>query len=166
MNIKVVSRTAILGIVMGCTVASAMTASASPVPSAPISGGGVTPYLIPGKSPSGNRTCAEVGAVFFNNPSYYKYSSERIDSTNLADMPHGLGFSTDGKFVSFSSTFGIGAVIVKGGSAANVYVYQPQRSGDVGLVSPINASGQPADLSNITFCWNPGESSPELPIGG
>jgi hypothetical protein len=162
MNIKVVSRTAILGIVMGCTVASAMTASASPVPSAPISGGGVTPYLIPGKSPSGNRTCAEVGAAFFNNPSYYKYSSERIDSNNLADLPHGLTFSTDGTFVSFSSTLSIGAVIVKGGRAANVYVYQPQRLGDLGLAAPINSAG----LSNITFCWSPGEIAPEPPMGG
>jgi hypothetical protein len=44
-------------------------------------------------------------------------------------------------------------VIVKGGPKANVYVYYPQRKGDKCLAAPPNASGKPAGLSNITFCW-------------
>src|SRR5690606_24713717 len=64
-------------------------------------------------------------------------------------------------FVSWTSSFGIGAVIVKGGNSANVYVYEPQRTNDAGLAAPPNASGKPAGLSNITFCWNPEPAEPQ-----
>jgi hypothetical protein len=62
---------------------------------------------------------------------------------------------TDGTYVAWSSTFGIGAVIVKGSNDANVYVYELQRTSDSGLAAPLNASGGSAGLSNLTFCWNP-----------
>lgn len=66
----------------------------------------------------------------------------------------GLTVNTDGTYVNFSSTFGIGVAIVKGSDDANVYVYDPQVNSDSGLASPPNASGKPAGLSNLTFCWN------------
>ena len=57
--------------------------------------------------------------------------------------------------MSWSSTFGIGAVIMKGGQAgANVYTYTPPALGDSGLETPINPSGQNADLSHISFCYD------------
>ncbi len=126
--------------------------------STPVSDGGITPYIIAGANPGGNRTCAEVGLAFFGDADYYQFSSERVnydDGDFDADFPPGLTVTTDGTDVSWSSTFGIGAVIVKGSADANVYVYNPQAKSDSGLASPPNASGKPAGLSNITFCWNP-----------
>lgn len=46
------------------------------------------------------------------------------------------------------------AVIVKGGPNANVYRYEgPGVTGDTDLVAPVNASGSPADVSNVTLCY-------------
>jgi len=126
-------------------------------PSSPVSNGGVTPYTIGGDNPGGNRTCSEVGAAFFDDPDYYQFSSDRVNYTSQFDgtFPSGLTVVTDGTNVSWSSNFGIGAVIVKGSNDANAYVYDPQRKNDAGLAPPPNSSGGPAGLSNITFCWNP-----------
>ncbi len=63
---------------------------------------------------------------------------------------------TEGTYVAFTANpDGVGAAIVKGSNDANVYVYEPQAFYDSGLASPLNASGKPAGLSNLTFCWNP-----------
>ena len=125
--------------------------------SAPTSNGGVTPYIIDGENPGGNRTCAEVGTAFFDDADYYEFSSGRIDHNGAFDQnfPEGLNVTTDGTYVSWSSTFSIGTVIVKGSNEANIYVYDPQAMSDSGLAAPLNPSGNPAGLSNITFCWNP-----------
>ena len=134
--------------------------------SEPVSDGVITPYIIAGENEGGNRTCAEVGTAFFGDANYYEFSSERVnynDGDGFFDKPFpaGLTVSTDGTYVSWLSTFCIGAVIVKGSNDANVYVYDPQRYFDSGLASPFNASGKPAGLSNITFCWNPCEEECE-----
>lgn len=121
--------------------------------SSPTSDSGVVPYIVDNPGPGGNVTCAQVGM--------YEFNSGRInydEDTDLFDaaFPAGLTVTvTNDTYVAWSSTFGIGAVIVKGSNAANVYVYDPQATGDSGLASPVNASGNPAGLSNITFCWNP-----------
>lgn len=130
--------------------------------SVPVSAGEVTPYIINGENSGGNRTCAEVGTAFFGNAGYYEFSSDRVNFEGGSfvgedPFPAGLTVNTDGTYVSFTSTFGIGAVIVKGGADANVYVYELQSLGDSGLASPFNASNSPAGLSNLTFCWNPEE---------
>lgn len=136
-----------------------VTAVMAQTPSTPVSDGGVTPYIIDGENPGGNRTCSEVGVAFFGDPNYYEFSSARSNYDNgTFDVPFPAGLNvsvTDGTYVAWDSTFGIGAVIVKGSSDANVYVYDPQRTSDSGLASPTNASGNPAGLSNLTFCWNP-----------
>lgn len=46
----------------------------------------------------------------------------------------------------------IKAVIVKGSNASHIYNYGSGATSDSGLVAPVNASGKPAGLSNITFC--------------
>jgi hypothetical protein len=117
--------------------------------SSPTSGNGITPYIVDEPGPGGNVTCEQLG---------YELSSARVnyeDGSFDATFPAGIEVSTDGKYVSWASSFGIGAVIVKGSNNANVYEYFPQSKGDYGLASPVNASGNPADLSNLTFCWNP-----------
>jgi hypothetical protein len=147
---------------------SGMTADLGPqndppllVSSEPVSGGGIEPVLVVGENPGGNVTCEEAGAYFETS---FEFSSERVNYQGGAfdqPWPTGLSVTTDGTFVSFTSTFGIGAVIVKGAAAANVYHYDPQVTSDSNLAAPINASGGPAGLSNLTFCWNGGDDEEE-----
>jgi hypothetical protein len=56
--------------------------------------------------------------------------------------------------LNWSSTFGIDAVIVKGGPNANVYYYNPESMGDTELYTPANASGGYAGLSHVEFCYD------------
>ena len=137
--------------------------------SEPVSINGVTPYIIPGANPGGNRTCAEAGYAFFGNATYYQCWSAKRDPDDF-----GLGFadisgnplcdrnditaSNDGTYVEFTAwPDGVGAALIKGGSGGgNVYVYQPQSLGDAGLASPPNSNDIPAALSHVdSFCWNP-----------
>jgi hypothetical protein len=145
--------------------ATLLTVPESGVESAPVSSDEeIPPYIlvIDGVNNGGNRTCAEVGEAYFGDPNYYAFSSDRInyeDGVFDQPLPAGINVATDGTYVDWTSTFGIGAVIVKGGNDANVYVYEPQVNSDSGLAAPPNASGNPAGLSNITFCWNPEEEA-------
>jgi hypothetical protein len=134
-------------------------------PVGPTSDAGVVPAIIPGANNGGNRTCAEV-AAWKGIPADYFYCGTKIDYNNGAfagEFPSGLDVTvTGGKYVSFEMDgciqFGdkfykVGAVIVKGSNAANVYYYPEGTMGDSGLASPVNASGNPAGLSNLTFCF-------------
>jgi hypothetical protein len=121
--------------------------------SSPESDGGITPYIIPGANKGGNRTCVEVDSCFEES---YDNSSDRL---NYEDHPTGgtvgpITWTTDGTYVCWESSVPVKvAVIVKGSNDANVYVYDECTSSDCGLAPPPNASGDPAGLSNITFCW-------------
>lgn len=100
----------------------------------------------------GNPTCTDLGYAYGTKWDYPE------DSTG-GTYPLGIGevtWSTDGTYVDWSSTFGVDAVIVKGGSAANLYAYDPpaESFGDTDLVSPDNASGGPAGLSHVEFCYD------------
>ena len=133
--------------------------------SAPVSDMNVTPYLIPGANKGGNRTCTEVGFALANDSNYFDMCGEKIDYDNgsfVAQFPQGLNVETNGTFVSFSMDkclkigdyyYKVGAVIVKGSAQANVYFYPDGSMGDSGLAAPINKSGKPAGLSNLTFCF-------------
>ena len=137
----------------------------SPVASLPVSGMSIAPYIIPGANNGGNRTCAEVAAAWQFNADMF-LCGDKIDFNNGifdGEFPEGLEVTvTNGKFVSFESDgcimigekmYKIGAVIVKGSNQANVYFYPDGTTGDSGLASPLNASGSPAGLSNLTFCF-------------
>lgn len=145
---------------------------ASGTASDPISQGGITPYIIDGTNQGGNRTCDEVGEAYFGDVTYYHCRSERVNydekngnfDNTFSDITTGnpdcdrnnISVTTDGTSVSFTANpDGIGAAIVKGSNDANTYVYNPQRISDLGLASPVNESGKPSGLSNLTFCWNP-----------
>lgn len=159
---------AILAMALGMAVSTG--AMAARTASSPTSNLGIIPYIITGDNPGGNRTCTEVGQEFFGNAAYYQCYSGRAnydkDNDNfditLADVSGNANCSntvgvtvTNDTFVTWTSTSGVGAAIVKGSNDANVYVYDPQKLGDSGLASPPNASGDPSGLSNLTFCWNP-----------
>ncbi|MFZ2285551.1 MAG: hypothetical protein WAV93_01050 [Bacteroidales bacterium] len=125
---------------------------------------GITPVVIAGSNNGGNITCAEVAAHFQLEEGYFR-CGEKIDYNDGkfdGEFPDGLMVEvTDGKYVAFEMEapllidgveYIVGAVIVKGSSAANVYYYPGGSMGDSGLSSPVNSSGKPAGLSNLTFC--------------
>jgi hypothetical protein len=153
----------------GALMAAANTYTTTP--STPKSVGGVIPVRIAPNLGGGNQSCATVGEAMWGSADYYLCSSKRVDSNFEGDVygpvidnenafgkcsDNKISVTTDGTLVAFSAQpDGIGAAIVKGGNDANVYVYNPQALSDSGLASPPNASGEPAGLSNLTFCWNP-----------
>lgn len=98
-----------------------------------------------------NPRCTDLGYVYGLKFDYPE------DSTG-GTYPIGTGtvtWSTDGTYVDWSSTFGIDAVIVKGGPNANLYAYSPESFGDDKLVSPTNPSNnKPYGLSHVEFCFD------------
>jgi hypothetical protein len=55
---------------------------------------------------------------------------------------------------TWSSTFPIYAVIMRGGNNANVYRYTDGATSGEGTVTPLNAGGQTAQISHVNFCWD------------
>ncbi|MDM7324324.1 MAG: hypothetical protein P3W93_004895 [Thermus sp.] len=62
-------------------------------------------------------------------------------------------FSSDGKYVDWSSNLVMTGVIVKGGRGANVYLYDPPATSDTRLHAPPTPSGDYAKISHVTFCY-------------
>ncbi len=61
---------------------------------------------------------------------------------------------SNGVYFDWTSEIDVDAVIVKGSNSANVYVYSPAAAlGDTVLNPPVNASGDPAAISHIEFCY-------------
>ena len=134
--------------------------------SSPVSSMDIVPYLIPGANNGGNRSCAEVAEAFNTG---FALCGDKIDYENgnfSSNFPNGLNVTTDGMYVSFyidgcleinGETYKVGAAIVKGSDQANIYFYPDGATSDSKLASPINSSGNPAGLSNLTFCFVPCE---------
>ncbi len=129
--------------------------------SSPMSDMEVYPYIIAGDNKGGNRTCDEVATAF---GATFDLCGDKIDYDGdfMGSFPDGLMVTTDGTYVSFEMDncidvegewYKVGAVIVKGSNAANVYYYPDGTLSDSGLASPENSSGKPAGLSNLTFCF-------------
>jgi hypothetical protein len=137
----------------------AVSAMANGTASSPTSDRGVVPYISDVADNGGNVSCDQLGE--------FDYSSGRInynDGTFDGDFPDGIDVTvTDGTYVSWSAPAGVKImkVIVKGGNDANIYAYDGTYMYDSGLASPPNNSGNPAGLSNLTFCYDmeedPGE---------
>ena len=121
----------------------------------PALGASVTPTPI---SDDNNPTCSNFG-----------------DWTELKVDPPGNGTFTDGtlsvtitnftnsdpKGFDWTSNIGVDAVLVKAGSDKhNLYVYNPESTGDTGL-GPQNGSGN--GISHISFCYDEGDESTPTP---
>ena len=110
---------------------------------------------------------AQVGA--FN----YAYKIESVNNgVYVATFPDGhtntITISNyDGTHFDWSSEIPISAVIVKGGTAVNIFYYDPAAARDALLYAPINPNTEmPYGLSHVTFCWNvPRQEIPEVPLG-
>jgi hypothetical protein len=120
---------------------------------------GISPVVVSGANNGGNVTCDE--AAQSSGISGYAFTTGKQDYPFSSDsFGNGVEVTTDGTNVSWSITPPAGfcvsnvAVIVKGGPSANVYYYNDGQSSDSGLASPVNASGNPAGLSNLTICYN------------
>lgn len=132
--------------------------------SAPVSDNGIIPYIIPGENNGGNRTCGEVETAFGLSAGYF-VCGEKLDYGEdgfNGEFAEGLNVTVDGTWVSFEMEsciligdkfYQVGAVIVKGSSDANIYYYKDGTLNDSGLASPVNASGAPSGLSNLSFCF-------------
>jgi len=60
-----------------------------------------------------------------------------------------------------SDTISVDAVFVKGGNVGvYLYLYDPEAMSDTGLTTPLNPSGQPADISHISFCYDVEAATP------
>jgi hypothetical protein len=139
-------------------------AGAGPVSAAVAAGtsdAGIVPVVIEG-GPGGNVVCGQVPSDVTLD------SSDRLDWQGgrlVGDLPDGIEVSVvEDRYVGWSSDFPITAVIVKGGAAANVYLYVPGLLADSGLVAPVGPSGHPADVSNVTFCWDPDPTEPPVDL--
>lgn len=124
-----------------------------------ISSSGVAPVVVTGENNGGNVTCAEA-ASNAGIPGYAYTTGKQDYPFSSTSFGNGVSVTTDGTYVSWSITPPAGycvsnvAVIVKGGPNANVYYYNDGQSSDSGLAAPVNASGNPAGLSNLTICYN------------
>lgn len=107
----------------------------------------VTPTVI-----GGNPNCASI------NPNLFELKVDPPASGNYTDGTLDLSVTVydGGKTFDWSSNLGVDIVIVKGGNSANVYTYDPptEATSDTGLQAPVNASGEPAGLSHMSFCYD------------
>lgn len=135
--------------------------------SRPISNGQIVPVILAVDKPrGGNVSCSDVSEAFSTT---FDLCGDKLDFGNFdldsdlefnGDFPEWLDVTvTDSKFVSFTLhnsgdvCYKVGAVIVKGSNSANVYFYEDGALSDSGLAAPLNSSGTPAGLSNLTFCF-------------
>lgn len=104
---------------------------------------------------AGNPSCAQLGYDYGLKPG--AGASEDTPGT-FTDGGLSVTWSfTNGQndgYVDWSATIAPDAVVVKGGNAANVYAYGGAATTDTSLVTPNNASGKPAGVSHLEFCYN------------
>jgi hypothetical protein len=125
-----------------------------------VSAASVAPVLLTDFQPGdAQSSCRQVGTyVYAYKVDHWDKIDENGDYPALQDgnLLNTITIkNSDGTYFDWSAMKPIGAVIVKGANAANVFYYNPQASGDTGLYSPANASGNPAEVSHVVFCWNP-----------
>jgi hypothetical protein len=99
----------------------------------------------------GNPTCADLGyahGIKFDPPNAGSQSAGGV----TVDLS--IGADAFGKLVDWTASAPIDAVIVKGGSNANVYAYPGGSSGDTGLHTPFNGPDKYYGLSHVDFCWD------------
>jgi hypothetical protein len=114
----------------------------------PPSEGGVQP-----EEKSGNPTCAELSPgtteLTINAPGDGTFSDGTLTVTlDVRDTAAGPVFD-------WTSNIGIDSIFVKGGPGGNLYVYDPEATGDSGLHAPLNPENNTFfGLSHISFCYD------------
>jgi hypothetical protein len=128
------------------TVVPFMAAGALLVVPAAASAASVAPVFV-----DGNPTCADLG---YGHGMKFDPPNAGSQSTDGVTVEESLGADAFGKLVDWTASAPIDAVIVKGGSNANVYTYPGESSGDTGLHTPFNGPDKYYGLSHVDFCWD------------
>jgi len=108
------------------------------------SGDGVVPELI-----SGNPDCADLGYDFG-----FKPQPEPPPTGTYTDGTLTVDIVSDGQYFDWTSNIAVDAVIVKGGTNADAFVYEPEDKNDTDLHAPLATNGQPRNISHIEFCYD------------
>lgn len=135
-----------------------------------VSAASVTPVRHEGNDIPQSDTLTPPGCIYYtfgdNPPGIYsvRFTTEgQPDPAGPLIFTTEIGTKTGDDFTSvliWQSNFPIYAVIVKGGNAFNFYQYPANSMSDTDLVSPLNASGIPADVSHVSLIFCPGEATP------
>ena len=125
-------------------VSGAAVAQETGDPSEPTSGAGIVPTFY-----EGNPSCKELGYA-------HSFTSDGTSGTSwLPDGIHSVTVDSDGFYVDWSSDIGIDAVIVKGGRAANSYVYDSWEAyEDWGLAAPPHRYDRACKVHEVEFCYD------------
>ena len=137
---------AVVSATVALFVALAGSNAALAAPQDPVLIGNGEPTSVRGVIPeewSGNPDCADIG---------FENASGEITGSGTYG-PFTVIYDGGTKMVDWSSTIGVDAVIIKGGDLTNIYRYDEYKF-DQGLAAPKNASGGPAGLSHLYFCYD------------
>lgn len=106
----------------------------------------------------GNPTCADI------NPAWKTVKIDKGTSGSAQNAEIKVTDTVAGGVVSWTSTVPVDAVIVKGGTKANVYGYSPEATSGSGLTPPLNpATGKNYGVSHVDFCYDDGVDQPGRP---
>ena len=131
--------------------------------STPVSDAGIIPVVLSGTANrGGNVTCGEVasafGTTFADCGDRISYVCDDMGNCGFPGLPAEITVTQNAEnrnLIDFSisgcidGSYMVGAVIVKGATAANVYYYPEGTMGDIGLGAP----GGLNMVSNLTFCF-------------
>ena len=112
----------------------------------PVSAARTLTYYPNWQSGNAQFECSKIGLPFgtkVNDPASTTYTIDQ--GWGQFTLTWNSTFNT----VDWSSTFGIDAVIMKAGTGANVYSYNPEATSDTGLMTP-----EGKQISHITFCYD------------
>jgi heme/copper-type cytochrome/quinol oxidase subunit 2 len=101
----------------------------------------------------------------------YKFNnSGQLDPTGTNTLTLIVGIAPQTSYTqvlswAWSGSYPLFAIIVKGGPAFNLYEYDGTANSDTSLVSPVNPSGDPADISHVSVILCPNGEPPTPPDG-
>ena len=105
---------------------------------------GINPVFV-----SGNPDCKDLGVTSAIQAKFAQPANGATDGrVNLLLLSNGVSWYV-------LNNEDVDAVIVKGGSGANVYRYPGGDFSDGGLTTPLNKGGKPAALGYVTVCYTP-----------
>jgi hypothetical protein len=103
----------------------------------------------------GNPTCEDLGYDYGFKPGGEDLQKEPGEYTDgVVTVVWSYSNPPAMTSVDWSSSYPVAAVIVKAGSGANLYDYDPQLFSDTGLATPSNTGGVQAELSHLVFCYD------------
>ena len=155
-----------LGLLLALCVLTVLTigkpASAQDTAGAPSGLENVQPILV-----DGNPNCATLPDEILPG-SHFEFKIEGAPANGTHGDPGSFQVTisnADMKFFDWSSLTGVDAVIVKGGSNADAFVYDltAESNGDTLLHAPLDDNGHYRDISHVSFCYD-GETVVPKPL--